>query len=352
MNIRRPIPTAAAAGAAVLGLLALSACSDAGAADGKEGGKLSVVASFYPMQYLAEQIGGEHVKVTTLTKPGVEPHDLELKPRQTAQLSEAGYVLYLKGVQPSVDGAIEKAGVKHTTDAAALTDLDVAGIETTAGKSGGKGGGKSGGGNGADDGHGHGHDEHAEGEDGGHSADDGHNHGEDGADPHVWLDPVKYAEIAEGVGAALGKADPDNAAAYEKNADALVTKLKALDASFRDGLKNTTTKTFITTHSAFGHLAGRYGLEQEGVAGVDPEAEPSLARIKELQSVAKKDNVTTVFFETLASDRTAKTLAADTGLKTDVLDPLEGITDKSKGRDYFEVMNANLVALKTALGAK
>ncbi|MEU9606928.1 metal ABC transporter substrate-binding protein [Streptomyces sp. NPDC048057] len=336
MNIRRPIPTAAAAGAAVLGLLALSACSDAGAADGKEGGKLSVVASFYPMQYLAEQVGGEHVKVTTLTKPGVEPHDLELKPRQTAQLSEAGYVLYLKGVQPSVDGAIEKAGVKHTTDAAALTDLDVAGTEPAAEKP-------------ADDGHGH---DHAEGEGGEHSADDGHNHGEGGADPHVWLDPVKYAEIAEGVGAALGKADPDNAAAYKKNADALVTKLKALDASFRDGLKNTTTKTFITTHSAFGHLAGRYGLEQEGVSGVDPEAEPSLARMKELQSIAKKDGVTTVFFETLASDRTAKTLAADTGLKTDVLDPLEGITDKSKGRDYFEVMQANLTALKTALGAK
>ncbi|MEU5974163.1 metal ABC transporter substrate-binding protein [Streptomyces sp. NPDC047315] len=336
MNIRRPIPTAAAAGAAVLGLLALSACSDAGAADGKEGGKLSVVASFYPMQYLAEQVGGEHVKVTTLTKPGVEPHDLELKPRQTAQLSEAGYVLYLKGVQPSVDGAIEKAGVKHTTDAAKLTDLDAHGAEQPAEKP-------------ADDGHGH---DHAEGEESGHSADDGHNHGEDGADPHVWLDPVKYAEIAEGVGAALAKADPDNAAAYEKNADALVTKLKALDASFRDGLKNTSTKTFITTHSAFGHLAGRYGLEQEGVAGIDPEAEPSLARIKELQSIAEKDGVTTVFFETLASDRTAKTLAADTGLKTDVLDPLEGITDKSKGRDYFEVMEANLTALKTALGAK
>lgn len=329
----------------MLGLLALSACSDAGAADGKEGGKLSVVASFYPMQYLAEQVGGEHVKVTTLTKPGVEPHDLELKPRQTAKLSEAGYVLYLKGVQPSVDGAIEKAGVKHTTDAAKLTDLDAHGAEQPAEKPAEKP---------ADDGHGHdhGHDEHAEGGDAGHGADDGHNHGEDGADPHVWLDPVKYAEIAEGVGAALAKADPDNAAAYEKNADALVTKLKALDASFRDGLKNTSTKTFITTHSAFGHLAARYGLEQEGVAGIDPEAEPSLARIKELQSIAKKDGVTTVFFETLASDRTAKTLAADTGLKTDVLDPLEGITDKSKGRDYFEVMEANLTALKTALGAK
>ncbi len=74
--------------------------------------------------------------------------------------------------------------------------------------------------------------------------------------------------------------------------------------------------------------------------------------MKELQSVAKKDNVTTVFFEALASDKTAKALARDTGLKTDVLDPLEGITDSSQGADYFEVMRSNLKNLQKALGSK
>ena len=62
------------------------------------------------MQYLAEQIGGDHVSVSTLTKPGVEPHDLELGPRQTAELDEAGYILYLKGIQPAVDKAIAQSG--------------------------------------------------------------------------------------------------------------------------------------------------------------------------------------------------------------------------------------------------
>ncbi|CAM5247008.1 zinc ABC transporter substrate-binding protein [Streptomyces narbonensis] len=163
---------------------------------------------------------------------------------------------------------------------------------------------------------------------------------------------MKYAEVAKGVGAALEKADPAHAADYKKNTDALVKKLGDLNTQFATGLKNTTTRTFITTHSAFGYLAERYGLEQEGITGIDPESEPSPARIKELQDIAKKDKVSTVFFETLASDKTAKTLAGDTGLTTDVLDPLEGITDKSKGDDYIEVMQSNLAALKKALGAK
>ncbi|AVZ72921.1 zinc ABC transporter substrate-binding protein [Streptomyces lunaelactis] len=323
MNVRRLIPTTAAAGAVALGLMAVSACSTSDAAEGSNGDRLKVVASFYPMQYLAEEIGGDHVSVSTLTQPGVEPHDLELKPRQTAELNEAGLILYLKGIQPAVDKAITQSEAKNKVDAATLTELEHHGTE----------GGHS------HEGEEAGHDEHA-------------GEGEAGADPHIWLDPVKYAEVAKGVGKSLEKADPDNAADYKKNTDALVKKLDGLNGKYQQGLKNTATKTFITTHAAFGYLAERYGLDQEGIAGVDPESEPSPARIKDLQTIAEKDKVSTVFFETLASDKTAKTLAKDTGLKTDVLDPLEGITDKSKGDDYIEVMESNLTALQKALGAK
>ncbi|MFE5509075.1 metal ABC transporter substrate-binding protein [Streptomyces sp. NPDC056529] len=329
MNVRRLIPTTAVAGAVALGLVSLSACAGTSdAADGGKGGKLDVVASFYPMQYLAEQIGGGHVAVETLTKPGVEPHDLELKPKQIGSLGEADVIVYLKGVQPAVDEAIAQAGVKNTVDATTLTKLEAHGT-------------------GAGHDHGHGEEGHE------HAGEEGHDHGsEAGTDPHVWLDPVKYAEVAKGVGSAFEKADPDHAADYRKNTDALVKKLGDLDTEFETGLKNTATRTFITTHSAFGYLAERYHLEQEGISGVDPESEPSPARMKELQEIAAEDKVSTVFFETLASDRTAKTLAGDTGLKTDVLDPLEGITDKSRGSDYIEVMRSNLTALKKALGAK
>ncbi|MCJ1677422.1 metal ABC transporter substrate-binding protein [Streptomyces sp. APSN-46.1] len=327
MNVRRLIPTAALAGAVALGATALTACSGAGASGGNSDGKLDVTASFYPMLFLAEQIGKDHVKATTLTKPGVEPHDLEITPKQTAQLAEADVVLYLKTLQPAVDKAVAQSGVKNIVDAGTLTSLEAHGTS----------------------GHDHGHEGEAESE-GEEAHGDDHGDGEAGQDPHVWLDPVKYAEVAKGVGAALEKADPDHAADYKKNTDELVAQLNALNTEFETGLKNPATKTFITTHSAFGYLAERYGLDQEGISGLDPESEPSPARMKEIREIAKKENVSTVFFETLASDKTAKSLASDTGLKTDVLDPLEGITDKSQGADYFEVMRSNLKNLQKALG--
>ncbi|MFF7649172.1 metal ABC transporter substrate-binding protein [Streptomyces sp. NPDC007983] len=318
MNIRRLSPAAALAGAAAMSLTTLTACSNH-TGDGRTDGKLDVVASFYPMQFLAQRIGGNHVHVSTLTKPGVEPHDLEISPRQTAQLSKAGLVVYLKGLQPSVDRAIGQAEPRHVADAASYTSLEDHGTEVE-----------------GEDGHGHGHEAHE---------------GDAAADPHIWLDPVRYAQVAEGVGKALRKADPDHAAAYKKNTAALVKQLGALNEDFETGLKGRGTDTFITTHAAFGYLSERYGLRQEAISGLDPESEPSPARMRGLHTIAKKDKVGTVFFETLVSDKTAKTLAGDLHLKTDVLDPIEGIGKASKGRDYFEVMRSNLTALRKALGA-
>ncbi|MET9304439.1 metal ABC transporter substrate-binding protein [Streptomyces cellulosae] len=328
MNVRRRhISTVALAAVAALGFGTLTACSSDSAAAG-DTGTFDVVASFYPMAFLAERIGGEHVHVTSLTQPGQEPHDLEISARQTAQLEESDAALYLKGLQPSVDEAIGQSPIATKIDAAGLTSLEEHGTEA-----------------GHDEEH---EDEHAHEDEHG----DEHGHEHEGGDPHIWLDPVKYAEVAEGVGKAFQKADPDHAADYRANTAALVKDLKALDAKFRTGLADRETDVFVTTHAAFGHLAERYGLTEEAISGLDPDTEPSGARVKELQKIAKEDGVTTVFYETLVSDKTAKTLAGDTGLKTDVLDPVEGITEKSRGEDYFQVMEANLTALRTALGAR
>ncbi|MFE0377216.1 metal ABC transporter substrate-binding protein [Streptomyces inhibens] len=320
MNIRRHISTAAVAGASVLGLLALSACSPSGSTHTADG-KLKVTASFYPMEFLAQQIGGKHVEVTDLTKPGVEPHDLELTPQQTGRLGESGAIVYLKGLQPAVDDAVKQSGVENVADAAALTPLEEHGTEV--------------------DGH------H-------HTTGDNHSHSEaeGGKDPHIWLDPVKYAEVAKGVNKTLAKADPDHKADFQKNTDALVKKLEALNKEFQDGLKKRASDTFITTHAAFGYLAERYGLTEEAVSGLDPESEPSAKRIRDLHSLATEHHVSTIFFETIANPATAKALAGDLHLKTDVLDPLEGITAKSRGKDYFGVQRANLAALQKALGSK
>ncbi|MET7679814.1 metal ABC transporter substrate-binding protein [Streptomyces sp. NPDC005423] len=318
MNVRRRLISAAAATAATaLGLGALSACSSGAAAANT--GKFDVVASFYPLEFLAEQIGGSHVHVTNLTKPGQEPHDLEISARETVRLQESDAVLYLKNLQPAVDGAVAQSEVKTKIDAASLTTLEQHGNEV-----------------------------------GGHAAshDTAKNGEAAGLDPHIWLDPVRYAQVAQGVGTAFEKADPGHAADYRKNTAALVRKLDALNSRFRDGLSHTRTKVFITTHAAFGYLAERYGLTEEAINGLDPESEPSANRVRDLERMAKADGVSTVFYETLVSGKTAQTIAGDAGLKTDVLDPIEGITDKPRGTDYFSVQEANLKALEKALGSK
>ena len=308
----------AVAVATALGLATLTGCSTDSAAAG-DPGRFDVVASFYPMAFLAERIGGGHVDVTTLTSPGQEPHDLEISPRQIGRLEQSDAVLYLKGLQPSVDDAVALSPVRTKIDAASLTTLEQHGNEV-----------------------------------GGHAAEHDTHEGEEsgGKDPHLWLDPVRYAQVAQGVGRAFEKADPDHAADYRKNTAALVKKLDALNTRFREGLANTDTRVFVTTHAAFGYLAQRYGLTEEAINGLDPESEPSAARIRDLQRMAGADGVTTVFYETLVSDRTARTVANDAELRTDVLDPLEGITSKSRGTDYFSVQEANLKALQRALGAK
>lgn len=342
MNARRPLIRSTAAAAALgLGTVTLAAC---GSGSTSSDGKVNVVASFYPMEFLAEEIGGKHVSVSGLTKPGVEPHDLELSPQQTGELSDADLVVYLKGLQPAVDEGIEQAGAEHTAEASSY-----ASPKKSQADEGDEGDEHSEHGDHGDHGE-HGEGDHAEegDEGGGHEGHD-HDHG-DAGDPHVWLDPLRYAQIAKGVGKELAKADPDHESQYRKNTAALVERLEKLDKELKEGLRDRETDTFVTTHAAFSYFAERYGLHEEAVNGVDPESEPSAARMKQLHQVAKEDKVNTVFFESNASDKTAKTLADDLGLKTSVLSPLESVKEPDKS-DYFSLMRQNLKALQPALGA-
>ncbi|OEU88007.1 ABC transporter substrate-binding protein [Streptomyces abyssalis] len=321
---RRLIRALAAATALGVGSLALTACTSGPGSEEEADGKVNVVASFYPLQFLAQQIGAGHVEVESLTKPGSEPHDLELSPQQTGRLTDSDLVVYLKGLQPAVDEGVQQAEPEHVAEASSYTSLEKHSEDV------------------------HGEDQDKDHE--GHGEDHGHSHSDSGqgGDPHVWLDPVRYAQIAEGVGKKLAEADPAHKKDYEKNTRALTERLHSLDKEFKKGLSRKKTDTFITTHAAFGYLAERYGLHQAAVSGIDPESEPSGARMKKLHKIAKADDVDTVFFESSASDKTARTLANDLNLRTGVLSPLETV---KKGQDYFSVMHQNLFALQNALGA-
>lgn len=297
----------------VTALLASTACGQT--SPGADDGKLEIATSFYPLQYVAQHIAGDHATVTNLTPPAQEPHDLELSPKQIGSLADVDLMLYLSGFQGAVDDAVKTNPPKLAVDAATLvTPLTSADEADHADESA---------------------EEHAE-----------HDHGAN--DPHVWLAPKNMVAIAEGVTAKLVELDPASKADYEANKTALVAKLTTLDADFTAGLKNCQRTEFITSHDAFGYLAHAYGLTQIGISGLSPDEEPSPARIAEVQKLAKRHGVTTIFYETLVSPETSKSIAGDLGLKTDVLDPVEGITDESRGKDYVDVMNSNLAALKTA----
>ncbi|WP_234435115.1 MULTISPECIES: metal ABC transporter substrate-binding protein [Streptomyces] len=313
---RRTRNSIALAATALTASLVLTACGGSSSADSGNG-RLKVVASFYPMEFLAQQIGKEHVAVTDLTAAGVEPHDLELTAKQVGTVQKADAIIYLKGLQPTVDQAVAQSASKHKIDATAASPLV---------------------------------DHHLdEGTEGGGAEADGHKHEGPVGDPHIWLDPTRYAAIAKSVGDEFAKADPAHAEDYRKNTDALVTKLTALDQEFRAGLQDAKTKTFVTSHAAFGYLADHYGLTQVAINGVDPESEPTPARLAQVQKAAKDNGVTTIFFETLVSPKLADTVAKDLGLKTAVLDPLEGVKDPSTN-DYLTVMRQNLANLQAALG--
>jgi zinc transport system substrate-binding protein len=254
--------------------------------------KTSVVAAFYPLAYAAEQLGGPDARVTNLTPAGAEPHDLELKPSDVTAVKEAGLVLLMgHGFQPQLER------VAADSNAKVLTLLDTPGLRR--------------------------HDD----------------------DPHVWLDPLRYALLVQQIGKAL-----DAAPAAER----FVDRLKALDREFRAGLADCARHDIVTSHAAFGYLAERYGLNQIAVEGLNPEAEPAPKDLARVVALAKEKRVTTVFAETLVSPKLAHTIARETGARSDVLDPIEGLTPKAvaAGADYFMVMRANLAALRRGLGCR
>jgi len=262
---------------------------------------VTIAASFYPLQYVAEQVAGDNATVIGLAPPGVEPHDLELSPMAVREVSSADLVLYLSGLQPAVEDAIASTNA---------TSFDAASVVTL------------------------------------RPADPNSQESTGVHDPHFWLDPTLLATYATAVGKQLATVDPAHADSYTANATALVGKLTALDEDFSTGLAQCKRTDIVTSHEAFGYLAARYGLTQIGIAGIDPEAEPSPARLLEIRKVVEQTGTTTIFTESLINTAVANSIAKDAGAKTAVLDPIESVLH---GDDYASVMARNLESLRTAL---
>ena len=278
---------------------------------------ISVVASFYPIEYFATRIGGELLDVYNPVPPSAEPHDLELTPRSIERIQNARVFLYMgKGFQPAVDRALD------TVKGPGLITKDVSeGIEFVPGA------------------------EEREGEEAKAKP-----QGEV-LDPHIWLDPVRAQIMVKNIADTLAEADPANAQTYLSSADTLKGDLQALDKEYKESLANCRRDEIITSHAAFTYLAARYGLEQVSIAGMSPEAEPSPARLQEIINFAREHDAKYIFFETLAEPKVSELVARETGAQTLVLNPIEGLTEEqaAQGSDYFSLMRDNLANLKIAL---
>lgn len=292
-------------------LLLVSGCSafgDSAASD------VQVAAAFYPLEYVAERVAGPHADVTGLTSPGKEPHDLELTTKETADITLADLVVYEAGFQASIDDAIAQNAMGEVIDAAAVVGLQPL----------------------ADEAH---EDETGDAE--AHEDHDGD------LDPHFWLDPLRMADLGDAIAASLAEIDPAHADVFDANAADLRTNLEDLDERFVAGLSDCARMTTVVSHDAFGYLT-RYGLRIAPVAGLSPEAEPTPAGLAALQQLISDAGVTTVFSERLASPRLTQTLADDMGVRTAVLDPIEGLSDETTDEDYLSLMEQNLSALREA----
>lgn len=304
---RAAAPLALAAG------LLLAGCADP-ASDATADERISVRASFYPLLWVTEQVAGPRADVSNLTPPGAEPHDLELGPRQVAAVGEADLVVYLEGFQPAVDEAVaQEAGDAGLDVSRAARLIEAPGTEGAVEEDA---------------------DNHADEDD----------HG--GPDPHFWLDPTRLADVAEAVAARLAEIDPAGARGYAERAEAVRAELAELDAQLREGLAGCAGTDLVTSHTAFGYLADRYGMRQVGITGLTPEAEPSPRDLAGVAAFVRERGVRTIYYETLVAPDVAETVARETGADTAVLDPIEGLTDDSPGTDYRSVMLANMATLQ------
>ncbi len=298
------------------------------AAPGENGGRLAVYASFYPVYDFALKIGGDRAQVFQLVPPGSEPHSWEPSAADIVRLASADVLVcngagmehWLDTVLASLEN--EKLTVVNTSQNLTL-------LAATA----------------------HSHDEDGEAGHGREAEGEGRGHEGDADDPHTWLNPMNAKIQMAAIRDAFGAADPDNSAYYAERYEIYAAELDKLDREYRETLAPLPRRDIVVSHTAFGYLCAAYGLHQIGIEGLTPDSEPDPARMAEIIDLTKERGITTVFAEELVSPAVAEAVAAATGAKVAVLNPIGGLSaeQQQNGDDYFSVMRRNLAALQKAL---
>ncbi|WP_110932334.1 metal ABC transporter substrate-binding protein [Paenibacillus bouchesdurhonensis] len=301
-------------------VLMLAGCGSGNSENKVVAGKVNVVTSFYPLYEFAKEIGGEEAHVINLLPLGVEPHDWTPRSQEILNTSKAQLFLYNgAGLEGWLDSFLKGLG----NDSKVKTVEVSQGIALIASDE--------------EDGHGHAENDH------------GHDHGH--IDPHTWVSPKSAMIMAENIKNSYVEVDPAHREQYEARYEQLHARLQQLDAKFTEELTKTNRKEIVVSHQSFGYLCRDYGLTQHSIMGLTPEAEPKAQDLINLSKLVKEQGIQYIFFEELVSDKLVNTLASEAGVKTLVLNPVEGLTKQQEqaGENYFTLMEKNLQNLVIAL---
>lgn len=291
----------------IIVLISITGCSD-GVENDK--GKLKVYTSFYPIYDFTSKIAGEKVELYNMVPSGTEPHDWEPSASDIVSLENADMLVY------------NGAGMEHWVEDVLmnLENEDLIVIEASKGID-------------------------------LLSSEDDHDHDQGDYDAHVWTAPLNVKIEMENIKDGLIQLDPESSRYYEENFERYSQELAKLHDEFENGLSHLSNKNFVVSHQAFSYMSKAYGLNQIAIDGISPDSEPNPGRMAEIIDFVIENNIKVIFFEELASSKVASTIANETGVVVDVLNPLEGLSDQEiqNGDDYFSVMRKNLKALTRAL---
>ena len=277
------------------------------------GGKISVVASIFPIADLVKQVGGDYVEVTTIIPPGASPHTFEPKPSLVKKI-HASRVLFLVGA--GLEFWAEKfiKSSKNRLHTVVLSEgVSLIGIT----------------------------DHH-------HQDKENHPHGESFANPHIWLDPEITRTIISKIVTTLGELDTEHENYYKQNGSRFEDELEKLDGLIRSTVSQFKTKKYVAFHPAWAYFARRYGLESVGTIEETPGKNPTPRYIKRIIEQIKAHEIQAVFAEPQLNPKVAEVIAKEANVTVLLLDPLGG--PGLRGRStYLDLMRYNLKILEEAM---
>lgn len=303
----------------LLAVLLFAGC--AGRSSSGSGDKLKVTAAAFPEYDFVRAVAGDLAEITLLLPPGAEAHSYEPTPQDIARIGACRVFVYGGGESDVWLDRILDSGdregkiILSLMDCCALREEEIQEFMTA-------------------------EEEEEEGE-------------ETEYDEHVWTSPVNAIAITEAVRDALKEADPENAAAYTANAEAYIQKLRELDISLRELVKNAKRQLLVFgDRFPFLYFVREYNLSYAAAfPGCSSGTDVNPATVAHLIDLVKAEGIPVVFRCDLSAGKIADTIAESTGAR--VLTLWSGHTVSrdafQAGETYLTLWAKNLEALKEAL---